>query len=135
MYQRDCFISSFSSQNILFFQNPLFPLYLYFVVCSPFAQKQCVLLKDMSSLMFGDYMNPDGDADERVYEEVCKPKFLSLSEFSTSTYSLKVIVLLLSTHHCFSQVKSLKKMYDVVEQCLEEYNNTHKNRMNLVIFR
>ena len=29
-----------------------------------------MLLKDMSSLMFGDYMNPDGDADERVYEEV-----------------------------------------------------------------
>lgn len=51
--------------------------------------------------MFGDYMNPDAEAEERVYDEI----------------------------------KSLDEMYTVVEQCLDEYNNTHKNRMNLVIFR
>ena len=51
--------------------------------------------------MFGDYMNPDAEPDERVYQEV-----MSINEF-----------------------------YTVAEQCLEEYNNTHKSRMNLVIFR
>ncbi|KAL5022724.1 hypothetical protein ScPMuIL_001879 [Solemya velum] len=51
--------------------------------------------------MFGDYMNLDAEADDRVYDEI----------------------------------KSLEEMYTVVEQCLDEYNNTHKNRMNLVIFR
>lgn len=51
--------------------------------------------------MFGDYMNPDAEPEERVYGEV----------------------------------KSLDEMYKIVELCLEEYNNTHKNRMNLVIFR
>ncbi|XP_063405511.1 dynein axonemal heavy chain 12-like isoform X3 [Mytilus trossulus] len=56
---------------------------------------------DLRSLMFGDYMNPDAEAEERVYDEV----------------------------------KSVDSMYTIVEQCLEEYNNTHKNRMNLVIFR
>jgi dynein heavy chain len=51
--------------------------------------------------MFGDYMNPDAEPEERVYQEIA-----SLDEF-----------------------------YNVVGTCLEEYNNTHKNRMNLVIFR
>ena len=51
--------------------------------------------------MFGDYMNPDAEPDERVYDEIL----------------------------------NLDDMYAIVEQCLEEYNNTHKNRMNLVIFR
>ena len=51
--------------------------------------------------MFGDYMNPEAEPEERVYQEVT-----SLDEF-----------------------------YNVVATCLEEYNNTHKNRMNLVIFR
>lgn len=35
----------------------------------------------------------------------------------------------------YDEVKSLDDMYVVVEQCLDEYNNTHKNRMPLVIFR
>ena len=56
---------------------------------------------DLRSLMFGDYMNPDAEADDKRYEEV----------------------------------KSLEDFYAVAEQCLEEYNNTHKTRMNLVIFR
>eukprot|EP00105_Crassostrea_gigas_P043640 XP_019927788.1 PREDICTED: dynein heavy chain 12, axonemal isoform X3 [Crassostrea gigas] len=57
--------------------------------------------EDLRSLMFGDYMNPDAEPEERVY----------------------------------SEVQSLEEMYKIVEQGLEEYNNTHKNRMNLVIFR
>ena len=57
--------------------------------------------EDLRSLMFGDYMNPDAEPEERVYDEI----------------------------------RSLDDMYAIVEQCLEEYNNTHKNRMNLVIFR
>lgn len=56
---------------------------------------------DLRSLMFGDYMNPDLDPEEKVYEEV----------------------------------KSIDIFYSVAEQCMEEYNNTHKNRMELVIFR
>lgn len=51
--------------------------------------------------MFGDYMNPDLEGDERVYIEIT------------------------NIHH-FS---------DVVDQCLDEYNQTHKTRLNLVIFR
>jgi len=51
--------------------------------------------------MFGDFMHPDLDPDERYYEEV----------------------------------KVIDSMYGVVEQSLEEYNNTHKNKMDLVIFR
>lgn len=35
----------------------------------------------------------------------------------------------------YDEIMSLDDMYSIVEQCLEEYNNTHKNRMNLVIFR
>ena len=57
--------------------------------------------EDLRSLMFGDYMNPDLEPEERVYEEVM----------------------------------SLQDMYGTAEQCLEEFNNTHKKRMNLVIFR
>ncbi|XP_056131285.1 dynein axonemal heavy chain 12 [Lampris incognitus] len=57
--------------------------------------------EDMRSLLFGDYMNPDLDDDERLYAEV----------------------------------PSLESFGEVVELCLDEYNQTHKNRMNLVIFR
>ncbi|XP_064633435.1 dynein axonemal heavy chain 12-like isoform X2 [Lineus longissimus] len=60
-----------------------------------------VRVEDMRSLMFGDYMNPDLEPEERVYEEIM----------------------------------NLDDLYSVVEACLEEYNQTHKNRMNLVIFR
>lgn len=57
--------------------------------------------EDLRSLLFGDFMNPDLEPEERVYEEI----------------------------------KVIDSMYGVVEQALEEYNNTHKNKMNLVIFR
>ncbi|CAH1783738.1 unnamed protein product, partial [Owenia fusiformis] len=60
-----------------------------------------IVEEDMRSLMFGDYMNPDLEIEERVYEEV----------------------------------GSLDDFYTVTEQCLDEYNQTHKNRMDLVIFR
>uniref|UniRef100_A0A8C9VE60 Dynein axonemal heavy chain 12 n=1 Tax=Scleropages formosus TaxID=113540 RepID=A0A8C9VE60_SCLFO len=53
------------------------------------------------NLIFGDYMNPDLEDDERLYAEV----------------------------------PSMEKFSEVVELCLDEYNRTHKNRMNLVIFR
>lgn len=51
--------------------------------------------------MFGDYMNPDLEGDDRVYIEIP-----NIHHFST-----------------------------IVDQCLDEYNQTHKTRMNLVIFR
>nr|XP_025044359.1 dynein heavy chain 12, axonemal isoform X2 [Pelodiscus sinensis] len=57
--------------------------------------------EDMRSLVFGDYMNPDLEGDERLYIEI----------------------------------PSVQQFSDVVEQCLEEYNQTHKTRMNLVVFR
>uniref|UniRef100_A0A4W3H1L8 Dynein axonemal heavy chain 12 n=1 Tax=Callorhinchus milii TaxID=7868 RepID=A0A4W3H1L8_CALMI len=57
--------------------------------------------EDLRSLLFGDYMNPDLEEDDRVYAEIP-----SVEEFNV-----------------------------VVEQCLDEYNQTHKTRMNLVIFR
>uniref|UniRef100_A0A8C9VXT2 Dynein axonemal heavy chain 12 n=1 Tax=Scleropages formosus TaxID=113540 RepID=A0A8C9VXT2_SCLFO len=57
--------------------------------------------ENMKNLIFGDYMNPDLEDDERLYAEV----------------------------------PSMEKFSEVVELCLDEYNRTHKNRMNLVIFR
>ncbi|XP_006892348.1 PREDICTED: dynein heavy chain 12, axonemal [Elephantulus edwardii] len=57
--------------------------------------------EDLRSLMFGDYLNPDLEGDDRVYTEI-------------------------SDIHYFN---------DIVDQCLDEYNQTHKTRMNLVIFR
>uniref|UniRef100_A0A4W6E1J2 Dynein axonemal heavy chain 12 n=1 Tax=Lates calcarifer TaxID=8187 RepID=A0A4W6E1J2_LATCA len=57
--------------------------------------------EDMRNLLFGDYMNPDLEDDERLYAEV----------------------------------PSMKSFSQVVEICLDEYNQMHKNRMNLVIFR
>ncbi|XP_046502836.1 dynein axonemal heavy chain 12 isoform X9 [Equus quagga] len=57
--------------------------------------------ENLRNLMFGDYMNPDLEGDDRVYIEIP------------------------NIHH-FS---------DIVEQCLDEYNQTHKTRMNLVVFR
>ena len=57
--------------------------------------------EDLRSLMFGDFMNPDLDADERCYQEI----------------------------------KMIDSMYSVVKQCLDDYNNTHKSKMDLVIFR
>ena len=35
----------------------------------------------------------------------------------------------------YQEVTSMDELYTVVEQCLEEYNQTHKTQMNLVIFR
>ncbi|ESP01004.1 hypothetical protein LOTGIDRAFT_225521 [Lottia gigantea] len=34
----------------------------------------------------------------------------------------------------YEEVKSLENFYLIVEQCLEEYNNTHKTRMNLLVY-
>ncbi|XP_040850987.1 dynein heavy chain 12, axonemal [Ochotona curzoniae] len=56
---------------------------------------------DLRNLMFGDYMNPDLEGDNRVYIEI----------------------------------PSIQQFNEVVDQCLDEYNQTHKTRMNLVIFR
>ncbi|XP_053147136.1 dynein axonemal heavy chain 12 isoform X3 [Hemicordylus capensis] len=57
--------------------------------------------EDMRSLLFGDYMSPDLEGDERLYFEI----------------------------------PSVQMFNDVVDLCLDEYNQTHKRRMNLVIFR
>ncbi|KAJ6668326.1 hypothetical protein lerEdw1_015703 [Lerista edwardsae] len=57
--------------------------------------------EDMRNLLFGDYLSPDLEGDERLYFEV----------------------------------STLQVFNDVVELCLDEYNQTHKRRMNLVIFR
>ena len=52
-------------------------------------------------LTFGDYMNPDLDGPDRLYEEI----------------------------------ENLEDFQGVVETCIEEYNQTHKSGMDLVIFR
>ena len=36
---------------------------------------------------------------------------------------------------CYKEIPSLEEMNELVLQCLDDYNNTHKTRMNLVIFR
>uniref|UniRef100_A0A669P469 Dynein axonemal heavy chain 12 n=1 Tax=Phasianus colchicus TaxID=9054 RepID=A0A669P469_PHACC len=58
-------------------------------------------VKNMRSLFFGDYVNPELEEDERLYVEI----------------------------------PSIQLFGDVVEQCLDEYNQVHKTRMNLVVFR
>lgn len=55
----------------------------------------------MQNLLFGDYMKPDQEGDQRLYAEV----------------------------------PSMENFAQVVESCLDEYNQMHKNGMNLVIFR
>jgi dynein heavy chain len=35
----------------------------------------------------------------------------------------------------YEEIKIIDSMYGIVEQCLEEYNSSHKNKMELVIFR
>ncbi|XP_029012096.1 dynein axonemal heavy chain 12 [Betta splendens] len=57
--------------------------------------------EDMRNLLFGDYMKPDQEEDQRLYAEV----------------------------------PSMESFAQVVESCLDEYNQMHKNGMNLVIFR
>uniref|UniRef100_A0A3P9PVX0 Dynein axonemal heavy chain 12 n=1 Tax=Poecilia reticulata TaxID=8081 RepID=A0A3P9PVX0_POERE len=57
--------------------------------------------EDMRNLLFGDYMYPELEDDERLYAEVP----------STEEFAM------------------------VAEACLDEYNQMHKTRMNLVIFR
>uniref|UniRef100_A0A8C4EEV4 Dynein axonemal heavy chain 12 n=1 Tax=Dicentrarchus labrax TaxID=13489 RepID=A0A8C4EEV4_DICLA len=57
--------------------------------------------EDMRNLLFGDYMDPDLEDDERLYAEV----------------------------------PSMESFAQVVESCLDEYNQMNKNHMNLVIFR
>ncbi|NXL48091.1 DYH7 protein, partial [Podilymbus podiceps] len=57
--------------------------------------------ENMRSLIFGDYMIPELEGDERLYVEI----------------------------------PSIQLFSDVVEQCLDEYNQTHKTRMSLVVFR
>ncbi|XP_006862182.1 PREDICTED: dynein heavy chain 12, axonemal [Chrysochloris asiatica] len=60
-----------------------------------------IIEEDLRNLMFGDYMNPDLEGDDRAYIEI----------------------------------PDIRQFSDVVDQCLDEYNQTHKTRMNLVIFR
>lgn len=35
----------------------------------------------------------------------------------------------------YVEIPSIQLFGDVVEQCLDEYNQIHKTRMNLVVFR
>ncbi|XP_055503511.1 dynein axonemal heavy chain 12 [Leucoraja erinacea] len=64
-------------------------------------EKGHVMEEDMRSLLFGDYMNPDLEGDDRLY----------------------------------SEIPSVKEFNEVVVLCLDEYNQTHKTQMKLVIFR
>ncbi|CAF3634232.1 unnamed protein product [Rotaria socialis] len=57
--------------------------------------------EDLRSLLFGDFLRPDLEVEERFYEEV----------------------------------KVIDTMYSIVEKAVEEYNSTHKTKMNLVVFR
>uniref|UniRef100_A0A803SS52 Dynein axonemal heavy chain 7 n=1 Tax=Anolis carolinensis TaxID=28377 RepID=A0A803SS52_ANOCA len=64
-------------------------------------RKENVTEEDLRNLLFGDYMNPDLEGDERIYFEI----------------------------------PDIQMFNDIVDLCLDEYNQTHKTRMNLVIFR
>uniref|UniRef100_A0A5K3F774 Dynein_heavy domain-containing protein n=1 Tax=Mesocestoides corti TaxID=53468 RepID=A0A5K3F774_MESCO len=41
----------------------------------------------------------------------------------------------LPEERCYEELTDINAMYPIVEQCLSEYNATHKTKMNLVIFR
>ena len=82
---------------------------------------------NMRSLLFGDYMNPDAvrynvGTSIRLFPF---PRFISLF-FPCLPYQETKL---------YEEVASLDDLTGVVETALEEYNNTHKNRMDLVIFR
>uniref|UniRef100_A0A803T0M9 Dynein axonemal heavy chain 12 n=1 Tax=Anolis carolinensis TaxID=28377 RepID=A0A803T0M9_ANOCA len=70
-------------------------LYMLYIFCSKVTEE------DLRNLLFGDYMNPDLEGDERIYFEI----------------------------------PDIQMFNDIVDLCLDEYNQTHKTRMNLVIFR
>ncbi len=36
---------------------------------------------------------------------------------------------------CYEEVLNVEEVYPIAEQCLNEYNSTHKTKMSLVIFR
>ena len=103
------------------------------------AQKQCVLLKDMSSLMFGDYMNPDGDADERVYEEVSPVVCVRQSAIEAITlflYRLQnyILAMMLSTWNALtssftwnSLLNLFKFRSNLLRKCTTWWNNASKN--------
>uniref|UniRef100_A0A7N6C1K8 Dynein axonemal heavy chain 12 n=1 Tax=Anabas testudineus TaxID=64144 RepID=A0A7N6C1K8_ANATE len=57
------------------------------------------LMNNMCNLLFGDYMKPDLEEDERLYAEV----------------------------------PSMESFAQVVESCLDEYNQMHKNQKNSVL--
>nr|XP_033781609.1 dynein heavy chain 12, axonemal isoform X2 [Geotrypetes seraphini] len=57
--------------------------------------------ENLRSLLFGDYLNPDLEGDERLYAEI----------------------------------PSVQHFNVIAELYLDEYNQTHKSRMNLVIFK
>ena len=80
-----------------YIQNKQENVYVVFICFINFQ----LVEEDMRNLLFGDYMNPDLEDDERLYAEV----------------------------------PSIETFAQVTELCLDEYNQTHKNRMNLVIFR
>jgi len=71
----------------------------------------------MRSLLFGDYMKPDAVSVMIMVYEQCSQGML------------------LQDPRLYEEVGSIEEMTEVVTSGLEEYNNTHKNRMNLVVFR
>ena len=81
---------------------------------------------NMRSLLFGDYMNPDA-VGHNVETSIRLFPFLVLSLFFPC--------LPYQETKLYEEVASLDDLTGVVETALEEYNNTHKNRMDLVIFR
>ena len=72
----------------------------------------------MRSLMFADFINSDS-----VKEKLEKRIYFLLFFF------------FLKTNKNYEEVASLENLYGIVENQLGEYNNMHKAKMNLVIFR
>ena len=113
---------------------------------------------DMRSLMFGDYMKPDavGTCAAHVHTTVVEcfssplppslpPSFSSSLPLHPShpPFLPSSLLFLLPPPSplppqdvkLYEEVTSLEEFTSIVETSLEEYNNMHKNRMNLVIFR
>lgn len=90
----------------------------------------------MRSLMFCDFLNPDAVRQPVTFMGDTLKYPLSFSQVIVFVIYLFILFFLqIGDDRLYQEVESIEELYKIVENCLEEYNQTHKTQMNLVIFR
>ena len=87
------------------------------------AIKTCV--KDIFKDNFDTVFEHLGHASSKITEEELRN--LIFGDFMHPDLTIE--------ERFYEEIKIIDSMYGIVEQCLEEYNASHKNKMELVIFR